>query len=333
MARHDRPGALGPCCLVSCFEAWTLTYSELGIATHYVDPSNIPALVEQLQQLENPTLESVSAIVSTYHVSRPEGTDFSSKASREGPTPITGGIRRLLDKTFNLGSIQEIYMALEKAENDSDLAPEVSAWAAVQRKMMDERSPTGMAVALANFKLAKAAQRLNTSLENDILMATGFVGNDRPTEDFAIGVTHVLIDKSKGRANWNPSSLNDEFVTPKSIKANFFNRSAKHMAEVPKLEFVPTPTTKEGPDSTWGKFRAFGLPSEAEVKGWIQGEKIGSGAFKLKEAELVERIIEARQEPSGPRHKEITDRVMEICDQYTRKDDQGYLDWMTKGTK
>lgn len=285
-------------------------------------------MVEQLKELENPTLENVSALVSAYHVSAPEGVAPSSRDSREGPSPITGEIRAFLDKTFGLPSIQEIYAALKSAEADSSLSAEVKEWAGKQREIMDHRSPTGMAVALANFKLAKAAKRLNTALENDILMATGFVGNERPTEEFSTGVTHLLIDKGKGRANWSPSDINDAKLTPKAIKDTFLDASKPWMSELPKLNFVPEPTTKEGADSTWGQFRRFGLPAEAEVKAWIQGEAHGSGAFKVREAELITSIVESRGEAAGARQTEITNRVKQIVAQHTKKDGEGYLDWV-----
>lgn len=82
-------------------------------------------MVEQLKEIENPTLDDVAAVVSSYHVAAPEGAAPSSRDSREGPTPITGAIREFLDKTFGLPSIQEIYAALKAAEADSSIAPEV----------------------------------------------------------------------------------------------------------------------------------------------------------------------------------------------------------------
>lgn len=325
-------GNIGAWLAITGQETWGRAVYELGIATHYVEPEVLPDLVQQLQELENPTLESVSRLVNAYHVpAQPAGTPLSSKASREGPSPITGEIRVLLDKAFGLDSLQAIYAELQAAEKDSSLADTTRAWATAQREMLDNRSPTGMAVALANFKLARAAKRLNTVLENDIRMATGFVGNDRPTEDFTIGVTHVLINKDKNkphRADWVPSSINDAFVEPASIRKNFLDpKNAKLQAEVPTLDFDPVPTTKEGPDSTWGNFRKYGLPSEAEIRGWIRGETSGSGAFKLREDELVSRVLEARGDTASPREAEIRERVQDVVVRNATKDKDGFLDW------
>lgn len=201
-------------------------------------------------------------------------------------------------------------------------------WAAAQRKIMDERSPTGMAVALENFRLTQKAKRLNTTLENDIMMATGFAGTDRPTEDFSIGVTHLLVDKAKGRANWKPSNIDDKFVAPESIRANFFDPKAKHLQETPKLNFKPEPETKEGHDHTWGQFRRFGLPAEETVKEWVKGENPEAGAFKVNEKELVQRMLESTGDAAGARAKEIEARIKDIVARHTKKDADGYLDWV-----
>lgn len=200
-------------------------------------------------------------------------------------------------------------------------------WAGAQRKLMDERSPTGMAVALENFRLTQKAKRLNTALENDIRMATGFAGTDRPTEDFSIGVTHLLVDKAKGRANWKPSSLEDKFCEPASIKANFFDPKAKHLQETPKLTFRPEPATQEGPDHTWGQFRRFGLPSEAAVREWVKGENPQAGAFKVNEKELIQRMLDSTGDAAGPRSKEFTARIQDIVKEHCKTDKDGYLDW------
>ncbi|KAL1411515.1 3-hydroxyisobutyryl-CoA hydrolase [Vanrija albida] len=322
-------GEIGAWLAITGNEVWGRAVYELGLATHYVDPESLPSLLEALNQIEEPSFETISNLVSSYHVGpAPAGTAVSSKASREGPSPITGEIRAFLDKTFGLPSLQDIYAALKAAEGDSSLAAEVREWATAQRGILDERSPTGMAVALENFRLARKAKRLNEVLDNDITMATGFLGLKRTTDDFSTGVTHLLIDKAKGRANWSPSSIDDKSLTPAAIRANFLDAKAAHIAgERPTIDFTPTPTTKEGPDSTWGQFRRYGLPAEARVRAWIKGEAPGSGAFKLNEDELVSRIVDVSGEAGSPRQKEIEDAIRKIVAQRTTKDKDGYLNW------
>lgn len=96
-----------------------------------------------------------------------------------------------LDHAFGQTSIQEVYAELEKAGGDYDVKDEIRAWAGEQKKIMDSRSPTGMAVALEGYRQAKQAKRLDITLENgryktsvstanadyldpDMSMATGF---------------------------------------------------------------------------------------------------------------------------------------------------------------
>lgn len=323
-------GEIGAWLAMTGQEVWGRANYELGLATHYVEPDAIPAMVEALSQLENPTLEQISNIVASFHVAAPEGAEVSSKNSREGPSPITGEIRTFLDKTFGLASIQEIYAALQAAQEDSSLSQEVKDWAKAQKAIMDHRSPTGMAVALENFKLARKAQRLSTALENDMLMSTGFVGTDRPTPEFDTGVSYLLIEKGRDRANWQPSDINDPRLTPAEITKNYLDPKTPHLAETPKLVFEPAPNVKEGPDSTWGQFRKWGLPAESEIRAAIKGESAGSGAFKLKPQELIQQVVSARGENGGPREKEIVAAVNKILATRTKQDNAGYLDWVGK---
>ncbi|BEJ00377.1 hypothetical protein CcaverHIS631_0502340 [Cutaneotrichosporon cavernicola] len=322
-------GEIGAWLAMTGQEVWGRAVYELGLATHYVEPDAIPSLVEALSQLENPTLEQLNNIVTSYHVPAPEGAAVSSKGSREGPSPITGEIRAFLDKTFGLASIQEIYAALQAAQTDSALSQEIKDWAKAQKDIMDLRSPTGMAVALENFKVTRKAQNLKVALENDMLMSTGFCGTDRPTPEFDTGVSYLLIEKGRERANWQPSEINDPRLTPAEITKNYLDPNTPHLAETPKLVFEPAPTS-EGTDSTWGKFRQWGLPAESEIRAVVKGESAGSGAFKLKPAEVVEQVLAARGEQGGPREKEIIAHTNAIIAARTKADGSGYLDWAGK---
>jgi 3-hydroxyisobutyryl-CoA hydrolase len=61
---------------------------------------------------------------------------------------------------------------LEKGEKHE--SQEVKDWTAEQKAILDAKSPSGMAVALAAFKKAREAQRLDQTLLNDMAMATAF---------------------------------------------------------------------------------------------------------------------------------------------------------------
>ncbi|KAL7421630.1 3-hydroxyisobutyryl-CoA hydrolase [Cryptotrichosporon argae] len=309
-------GQIGAWLAVTGQEVYGRAVYELGLATHYVEPSTIADLVHQLTQLASPTLETVGSLVATY-TTAPTTAVPSSKASPDGPSPITGEVRVALDRAFSKSSVKDIYDALGEIAAEGG---EAAVWAKTQQGLMNARSPTGMAVALENFKSAKAGKSLQKALRNDILMATGFAGPSRSTDDFTTGVTHLLIEKASSRAPWSPSALDDAALSPAAIKAAFLTRGAESAA--PELALDPAPVKREGPDSTWGRFRAHGLPSEATVRAWVEGDSPNAGAFKVKEHELLDRLVKA-----GPRAHEERRRAAEIVARHCEKDDEGYLNW------
>lgn len=146
--------------------------SELGLATHYVTPSSIPDIVRQISEHTSPTAQNISSLISSY--APPPSSEVNSKSQPDGSTPITGEIRRFLDATFSKSSLTEVYRALEQGEKDQELSQEVREWAKEQKATLDAKSPSGMAVALSAFKKARQAQRLDTTLLNDMAMATAF---------------------------------------------------------------------------------------------------------------------------------------------------------------
>lgn len=149
-------------------------FSELGLATHYVTPGSISDIVRQISEHPSPTIENVSALIASYAPATPSGNETNSKSSPDASTPITGEIRRFLDATFSKSSLTEVYQALEEGEKDEGLSSKVRDWAREQKATLDAKSPSGMAVALAAFKKARKAQRLDKTLMNDMMMATAF---------------------------------------------------------------------------------------------------------------------------------------------------------------
>lgn len=289
--------------------------------------------MDELKALKNPTAESVADLVSSYQL--PPGDPSaapSSKESRDGRTPITGEIRTFLDATFSLPSIGEVYAALQAAESSSSLSPEVKTWAATQCTMMDDRSPSGMAVALEKYKRARATRRLDAALTDDMLVATGFCGTNRPTEDFTTGVTHLLLEKKKGRAPWSPNLVTDAALSPEKITKAFLDPTSEHLKESPPMRFIPKPTTPAGsPDSTWGKFRKFGLPSEAAVLAVLnRGDGPGSGKgevrFRLSEGLLIAHVVDATA-ASKSRRDQVEEAVRKIIKQRCEVDPEGKVTW------
>ncbi|RSH87299.1 hypothetical protein EHS25_003208 [Saitozyma podzolica] len=302
-------GAVGAWLALTGQEVFGRAAYEIGIATHYVPSSSLSDLLLQLSHLPEPTLPQISSLIASFAPPPSSANESaSSRSNPDGPTPIRGEIRDVLDRIFGLSSVPEIYAALEKAVSDDKLEGATREWAKAQKVHMDERSPTAMAVALEGYKKAKKSQRLDRTLENDMSMATAFSGPKRPSDDFLTGVTHVLIDKkakTQPRPSWSLATPSGPSIEPSEILSSFFSPDAPHAEH----------------------FRRFGLPSEWEIMGMITGERPGSGAFKLKEDELVERVLEDKGDVAGPRQAEAEARVRAILEKRCSKDRDGYLNW------
>ncbi|WVW83953.1 hypothetical protein I302_105976 [Kwoniella bestiolae CBS 10118] len=322
-------GAIGAWLAVTGQELYGRAAYELGIATHYVTPNLLPTIINEITSLDSPTSSQISSIVSSY-TSTPSSSSLdgeSSKTNPDGRTPIRGEIREFLDKTFSLRSISEIDKALTKAQSDESLSEETKKWAKAQQDILAQRSPTSTAVALTGYRKAKEARRLDRTLLNDISMATAFSGPNRSTDDFLKGVTSVLIDRSKSSPDWVPNKLSDPKLALSEIIKNFY--PTKTLDGQPELELVPSSASKldSGRDSTWNRFRKYGLPSENDIRSSVDGYSPGSGAFALTEQELVNQFIENHNSPSGQRREEIEQRVREVVERRCKKDKQGYLEW------
>jgi 3-hydroxyisobutyryl-CoA hydrolase len=176
------PSVLGSLSLVSTFSVvprsqynplpieLQLTNRELGLATHYVPTESISDIIRQISEHPSPSTRNISDLIASY--APPSSSEVNSKSNPDGSTVITGEIRKFLDATFSKNSLTEVYRALEKGEKHE--SQEVKDWAAEQKAILDAKSPSGMAVALAAFKKAREAQRLDQTLLNDMAMATAF---------------------------------------------------------------------------------------------------------------------------------------------------------------
>jgi 3-hydroxyisobutyryl-CoA hydrolase len=270
---------------------------ELGIATHYVAEEAVPEIKERLAALEAPSAAEISEIVAEYHLAGSEG--LTSKTNPSGRTPIVSDVRHFLDEAFALPSLKALYTRLVEAETDAALSPEVQAWVKEQRGIMDTRGPTGMAVAIENYHSAARAKRLARSYEQDMLVATGFVGQKRSCNDLMVGAVHSLFEKKKTPMPFSPAitELDAPTLQPESIRANFFDRASPHLFDAPPMEvgdgLLPPPKTVNGPDSNWGRFRRFGLPAEESVRAVIDDAR-----GKITHAEIVERVVGHETHPA-----------------------------------
>jgi len=139
----------------------------------------------------------------------------------------------------------------------------------------------------------------------------------------------VLVSKSADRPSWSPSSISDEAISPANITNNFFDSRSDVQSARPQLIFNPPSRSKSGKDksdSTWGLFRKYGLPSEAAVEAIVSGSAPGSGAFKVTQEELVQRLVDERGDAAGPRAEEVGEWIRAIVQRKCKVGQDGYLD-------
>jgi len=131
-----------------------------GLATHYIPQRRIPALLEALASLENPTMEMVnSTIEQSYY--EPEVP--------EPPIALTGSVRVALDSAFSQKSVENIFESLENHKQSSD--EQVKAWATSTLEALNLRSPTSLRVALFALRKNKDSGLID-ALRTEIGIAT-----------------------------------------------------------------------------------------------------------------------------------------------------------------
>jgi 3-hydroxyisobutyryl-CoA hydrolase len=312
-------GAIGTWLAVTGRDVLGREAYELGIASHYVAEESVPELAARLAQLaadKEVTPEEISAIVAEYHVPASRGP--VSRSNPDGRSLISGDVRAFLDATFSLPSLSAIYAALSAAEADtSGHSAEVREWAREQRAIMDTRGPTGMAVAVENYALARAAKRFATTLELDIVMGTCFAGSNRASEDLLVGAVHALFEKHKTPIPFSPpiTDLGNAFLRPEAIRRTFLTRESPHAHDSPPMDvgggLVPLPTGVSA-DALWGKFRKFGIPSEDMVR-----EVVESGASAEK---VVQKLVKNERRA---RRDEFEAAVRRILTDHTKTVDGG----------
>nr|VWO94839.1 Mevalonyl-coenzyme A hydratase sidH (EC (Siderophore biosynthesis protein H) [Ganoderma boninense] len=278
------------------------TVFEHGFATHYVPSRRIPALLERIAALEEPTDKTINDIIEQ---------ESASREPDEVSTSFVGAKRVALDSAFRHNAVEEIFADLAEISNThADEA--IRRWAAQTLQTLELRSPTSLKVALQAIRRGKDMSLLE-ALQMEMNIATAFCSGDGP--DFKTGVAAVLVEKSKDRPLWSPSELKD--VQDKDILEKFFSRYSPEAGTAP--EITPPPylsKVTELPDPM-----KFALPTEAEIRSMVDGSHRNSGATTITLDELLAMFDRMRGRKAGVREK-----ILEVVDRKCVQEQDKHMD-------
>lgn len=190
----------------------------------------------------------------------------------------------MIDAIFSANSPLEILAGLQDLINSGDHTQELKQWADKTMKTIRERSPTSVAVTLRQMREAKEWNIAET-FQRELDIATHFMHHP----DFIEGVTARLINRTKERPNWSPTSL--EEVTDKQVDSFF------RQAEGERLGLLET---GEHADFAEYPHAQLALPTEKEILAVSEGRS---------KEEIVNHFIQERDGKVGVREK--VEEVME----------------------
>jgi 3-hydroxyisobutyryl-CoA hydrolase len=140
--------------------------------------------------------------------------------------------------------------------------------------------------------------------------------------DFQTGVRAVIIEKTKGRPAWSPSTVAEVDDTDVALK--FFGQYSPENGTAASIEI---PADVEVDASKAGSPMRYALPTEAEIKLLVKGSHGTSGSSALTKDELVQKAVKLSKDKMGVREK-ILDVVARKCVEVTEDGDPvKYLRW------
>ncbi len=235
-----------------------------------------------------------------------------------------------MQSIFGLKTAEEIVAALAKlegsdfaatkflsgAESSAELST-LQAWAGATKAAIEKGSPTSVKLALLAIREARLLD-IEEAFLMDLRLATACCNPDLHP-DFKTGVTHQLVTKSKDRAAWKPSTL--EEVSLDSIRSTFFSNPPPFSnPPLPRLNFA-----KGGLAPYKAYPWNFGLPTEAEVRDVVTGDAKGAGDLAKTADEVVSWFVSRRKGKVG-----VEDKVREVLSRKTKAGEEGVLRWSMK---
>jgi 3-hydroxyisobutyryl-CoA hydrolase len=245
----------------------------LGIATHYIHSSTLPALESRLAELQFPDYLSQNE---RYKIINSTIEEFSTGLPSPRPH-ISGELRKTIRHCFSTeqASIHTILASLQEVKETSPSA-DLKDWADKTIKTLHTRSPIAVHVALHQMRVGRTWSIAET-FQREYDIAATFMKHP----DFVEGVTARLIERKKERPNWQPNKLED--VTEDQVNEFFKRRS-----ELALLN------SGEGSNYSTYPHAWIGLPSERE----ITQEAVGKS-----EKDVVKVLLERYEGKQGVREK------------------------------
>ncbi|TCD68443.1 hypothetical protein EIP91_010729 [Steccherinum ochraceum] len=283
---------------------------EHGFATHYVPSRRIPALLENLAGLDNPTVAQIQGLLEEAYL---------EKEPDEQSSPLTGKLRVALDSAFRHNHVPQILQSLETIAGDHEDSS-VREWAARTAEILNLRSPTSLVVALTALRRGKSLNLLE-ALQMELNFATAYCHEASP--DFKTGVTSVLKTKEKTRPKWSPSTIAE--VKEADIVDKFFDQYTPALGTAPALAVSQAFQSR---NHTLPHPMRYALPTEAEIRRMVDGSHGQSGATTLTRDELIMKFKELRNGKNGIREKilEVVQRkCVEVGDSGSQ---QKWLQWV-----
>ena len=262
-----------------------------GIATHYIDSSNLPALTARLAELE---FEDSQSGVQRFPVINATIEEFSSGIPYNEPMLIAGELRRAIDRCFRHESVEQILEALDN-EQKGDLAE----WAFQTKQTLLKRCPFSLKLTLKQMHMGKL-QTLAETFERDYSIASHFMTR----QDFASGVYARLIDKPPTTPKWDPPTL--EEVEEHDVN-RYFRREGQQRLGL--IDNIVSPLLT-------------GLPPESKVKEAFD-ETVEPGDARDTRDRIVAKMIRQRRGKSG-----VKEKVEEVLDRKCRVGNRGELVWI-----
>lgn len=156
-----------------------------GVATHFVESSQLGSLEQDLMLLRSPTPDDVDNLLQSYH--------DKCTLDRDKPFVLEPHVEKI-NSIFGHQTLEEIFDSLRQDGSD---------WATTQLATLNKMSPTSLKVTMRQL-IEGANLTLAQDLQSEYRLSQRFMLDD----DFYEGVRAVVVDKDQN-PKWNPAHIED----------------------------------------------------------------------------------------------------------------------------